>query len=68
MGQKAYIINQLRMMGYTVLGNSGIYTVYLRTNKGVLITHHVDELELELGISIIDEIVFKMNTLIMNNF
>lgn len=68
MARKANIIKSLKMMGYTVGEDSGIFSIALLTGSGHIVATFSSEKDLESKDFIIEEIVGKINGLIVKDF
>lgn len=68
MARKANIIKHLKMMGYSVGEDSGIYSIALQTGKGHIIAIIKTEEDLTFKDCIIEEIVREINDIISEVF
>lgn len=68
MARKANIINSLKMMGYSVGEDSDIYSIALRTGNNYMIVVSYTGYDLENIDFIVEEIVGRINALIVKEF
>lgn len=68
MGRKANIIKSLKTMGYSVAEDSGVFSIALCTGSGACVMVFFSEEDLTTKDFIIEEIVGKLNELIVRDF
>lgn len=69
MEQRAYVINQLELMGYSVIEDeNGIFSIALLTTDNRIIRHYVTSQQLMYGNDMVTVIVRTMNDIIKTHF